>query len=136
MNVLFAFIYFLVGIDQISGIGNLKGISLFLQVYYFSFQTFTTVGYGSISPSGDLSGFVASIEAMVGLISFSIVTGVLYGGFSRPTARFHYTKNAIITPYKDAWSLQFRIANRRQSQLIELEAKVMFVCSEFADGKK
>ena len=136
LNLLFTCIYFLIGIDQISGLNSLDGLSEFLQVYYFSFQTFTTVGYGSISPSGNLSGFIASIEAMVGLISFAIVTGLLYGRFSRPTARFHYTKKAIIAPYKAGWSFQFRIANRRQSQLIELEAKLMLVFSEITNNKK
>jgi inward rectifier potassium channel len=126
----------LIGIDQISGLSGLNGWSKFLQVYYFSFQTFTTLGYGSISPSGDLSGFIASIEPMVGLISFAIVTGLLYGRFSRPTARFRYIKNAIIAPYQDGWSFQFRIANRRQIQLIELEAKLMLVFSETTNGNK
>ncbi|MFY0650894.1 MAG: potassium transporter [Cyclobacteriaceae bacterium] len=135
INLLFTLMYVFAGVNEIEGLSGLNGVSLFLNVYYFSFQTFTTVGYGSIAPSGDVSGMIASIEAMVGLISFAMVTGLLYGRFSRPTARFQYSKNAIIAPYKKGWSFQFRIANRRSSEIIELEAKVMLSISQKENGE-
>lgn len=135
VNLFFTVIYMLIGTYELDGIVLTDELSVFLQTYFFSFQTFTTVGYGSISPVGNAAGLVASIEAMVGLISFAIVTGVLYGRFSRPTARFQYSTNALMAPYKDGWSLQFRIANRRKSQLIELEADVLFVYTEESKGK-
>jgi len=129
-NLLFATIYMLIGTDQLSGVVGDSNLDAFIQSFFFSFQTFTTVGYGSLAPSGNLTSLIASFEAMIGLMSFSIVTGLLYGRFSRPVAHFQYSKNALIAPYKDGWSLQFRIANQSKSQVIELEAKVMLIYSD------
>lgn len=130
INIAFTLCYFIIGINELKGIVATNNVSEFLQVYFFSFQTFTTVGYGSISPVGNMAGLLTSLEATIGLISFALVTSVLYGRFSRPTARFKYSKNALIAPYEDGWSLQFRIANWRQSQIIELDANVILVFTE------
>ena len=53
---------------------------------------------------------------------FAIATGLLYGRFSRPSARIVYSKNAIIAPYQDGTSLQFRITNARSNLLMNMEA--------------
>lgn len=127
INALFAFIYTIIGIDQLSGVENSHFLEEFLQAYYFSFQTFTTVGYGAMAPMGKASNMVAVLEAIIGWMSFAIVTGMLYGRFSRPTARLFYSSNAIIAPYKNGTSLQFRIANMRNSNLMEMEATVLLV---------
>ncbi|MEJ2006355.1 MAG: potassium transporter, partial [Cyclobacteriaceae bacterium] len=51
--------------------------------------------------------------------------------FSRPSARLHYSKHAIIAPYGEkSTSLQFRIANMRNSNLMEMEATVMLMLVE------
>lgn len=127
INALFALAYTFIGIHELSGIENSNFFDEFLQAYYFSFQTFTTVGYGAMAPMGPASNMVAVLEAIIGWMSFAIVTGMLYGRFSRPTARLHYSHRAIISPYKEGTSLQFRIANMRNSNLMELEATVMLV---------
>ncbi|MCV9388153.1 ion channel [Reichenbachiella ulvae] len=124
-NLLFAGAYFLAGRAELSGLFSHNEWDHFLQCVYFSFQSFTTVGFGSISPVGHFSSIVSSIESVYGLISFAFITGLLYGRFSRPQAMFKYSKNALIAPYKDGKSLQFRFVNRRSSQIIELSADVM-----------
>jgi inward rectifier potassium channel len=53
---------------------------------FFSAQTFTTVGYGHISPVGFLTSALSAAEALIGLLSFAIATGLFFGRFSRPTA--------------------------------------------------
>lgn len=58
----------------------------FGEAFFFSAQTFTTVGYGRINPIGFIASFVASMEALTGLMSFALVTGLLYGRFARPRA--------------------------------------------------
>jgi inward rectifier potassium channel len=102
----------------------------FLSAYFFSIQTFTTVGYGGIVPDGFSANLVASFEALVGLLSFALATGLLYGRFSRPSARILFSRNAVIAPYKDIKALMFRVANLRNNDLIEVEANLLTV---FAD---
>ncbi len=80
------------------------------------------MGYGRVSPTGDLANFVAALEAMTGFMGFALVTGLLYGRFSKPNISLEYSKNAIIAPYQDGKGLMFRIANRRHSTLMNVKA--------------
>lgn len=130
INALFALIYTIIGIHELSGVERSHFFAEFLQAYYFSFQTFTTVGYGAMAPMGKATNMVAVLEAIVGWMSFAIVTGMLYGRFSRPTARLYYSKNALVSPYKEGTSLQFRLANMRNSNLMEMEATVLLVTAK------
>ena len=125
-NLLFASIFVAIGIKQLSGLEVEEGvIGQLAYAFYFSVQTFTTVGYGAISPIGHAASFVASVEAAFGLIGFAFTTGILYGRFSRPTARIFFSEKALIAPYRGGQGLMFRIVNGRNNQLIELEVKVM-----------
>ncbi|MEL6537875.1 MAG: ion channel [Bacteroidota bacterium] len=138
LNALFALVYLVVGIDQLQGVtpGGLG--HNFLQAFYFSFQTFTTVGYGALAPIGGLAAFIASMEAMFGLIGFALATSLLYGRFSKPSARLQYSTAVLISPSKNPnadWSLQFRLANMRQSTLMELSAHVILTTVEKVNGE-
>jgi len=131
VNALFALAYLFAGPANFGGLSRGSTTHEFLQLYYFSFQTFTTVGYGAISPQGDLANVISSFEAIYGWMSFAIITGILYGRFSRPSARLSYSHRAIIAPYGEKeTSLQFRIANMRNSNLMEMEATVMLMLVE------
>lgn len=125
MNLLFACLYLYVGMDQIEGDRGLTDWEHFWDAFFFSSQTMTTVGYGRTSPIGFTANIVAAFECLVGLMSFAILTGVLYGRFSRPQARLTYSQNALIAPYKEGTALMYRIANLRPNQLIECEAQLM-----------
>ena len=85
LNVFFGLIYLGIGIEQIT---KPKGnfFEDFLNGFFFSAQTLTTVGYGGIAPNGITANFIAAFEAMIGLLSFSFITGLLYGRFSKPKA--------------------------------------------------
>lgn len=75
----------LIGIEEIT---TSTGIVFqdFLNAFFFSSQTITTLGYGAMSPTGIASGIVSSIEALIGLLLFAFLTGLLYGRFSKPKA--------------------------------------------------
>jgi len=136
VNALFALIYLVIGIEELMGVEPNDMTSNFLQSFYFSFQTFTTVGYGSIAPRGDFANIIAVIESISGWMCFAVVTGLLYGRFSRPSARLFYSKKALIAPYKKGMkSVQFRVANMRNSNLMEMDATVMLVTVERKGGK-
>ena len=125
VNGVFALMLVSCGMDCLSGVED-KGFYLnLLQAWFFSVQTLTTVGYGSVSPICISSNVVASINALTGLLTFALVTGLFFARFSKPVAQFVFSKNAIVAPYKDGTGLMFRLANRRDNQVINMEAKVV-----------
>ncbi len=121
-NLFFAGIYCLIGIEHLHGINPNQ--NQFVAAYYFSAQTFTTVGYGAIAPVGNLTSFIAAMEAFVGLIAFAIATGLIYGRFSRPSTKIAFSHNVIVTPHKDKMALMFKIVNQRNSVLLNTKVHV------------
>jgi inward rectifier potassium channel len=134
LNFLFAFLYFFIGVEDIAGISS-NSLNNFLDAFFFSAQTLTTVGYGGMSPKGLLVNVISAFEAMSGLMCFALITGLLYGRFSRPSARILFSENAVIAPYRGITGLQFRIANQRRNTLMEIEARVLLVLIE-KDGNQ
>jgi inward rectifier potassium channel len=136
INVGFAFIYmsFSNGLDGTTT-GNSQ-FSHFMDAFFFSAQTISTVGYGHISPKGMGTNSVAALESMMGLLAFALATGLLYGRFSRPSAQIVYSKNLLIAPYlENSKGLMFRLANLRKNMLIDLEIEIIFSYNEIVDGK-
>lgn len=127
VNIIFACIYyFIVGVDQLGGMRTESEFQKFLEAFFFSAQTITTVGYGRISPSGMTASAVAALESLFGLLAFAIATGLLYGRFSRPTAKILFSRNALIAPFRQGKAFMFKVANARTNALIEAEV-TMFV---------
>jgi inward rectifier potassium channel len=127
LNFIFACIYFAIGINQLSGITHHN--HPFLTAFYFSAQTFTTVGYGAIAPKGNLISMIASIEAFVGLIAFSIATGLIYGRFSKPSTKIAFTHNVLVAPYQNGLAVMFKIVNQRNSVLMNTKVHVIATMS-------
>ena len=123
MNVVFGLVYTLIGIEEIT---KTTGIffSDFLNGFFFSAQTLTTVGYGGIAPHGITSNLIAAFEAMIGLLSFSFITGLLYGRFSKPKAAIKFSENIILREFKDKRAIMFRLMNSRKTVMIEPKMKV------------
>jgi len=136
INILFAFLYVIVGVQHLVGIIGNTFIDKFWEAFFFSAQTLTTVGYGRISPEGFVASMIAAIESMVGLMGFAIITGILYGKFSRPTARILFSEQAVIAPYRGINAFEFRIVNQRKNQLIEVEVQVLLSMNKLVDGQR
>lgn len=109
VNIFFTLLYLLAGFSQIQGFisGTIWG--KVKEVFFFSTETFTTVGYGRVNPIGDGAHIISSLESLTGFLSFALLTGLLYGRFSRPRAYIAFSENALISPYKDGTALMFRI---------------------------
>lgn len=136
INIGFALVYVAIGVEQLQG--DVEGDTLdnILQAFYFSFQTFTTVGYGQIVPIGMFINLVAFLESTTGLMVFAIITGLLYGRFSKASMRILYSEKALISPYKDGWAFMFRVTNMRNSLLTGLSASVAISVVENEKGNK
>lgn len=129
-NLVFAGIYLAVGIEHLKGTEMESTPNPYASAFFFSVHTLTTVGYGSVYPDGIATNVVSSLEAMTGLLGFALATGLLYGRFSRPTARILFTKSMVVAPYQDGAALMFRIANLRSNVLMEIEATMMLMTVE------
>jgi len=136
INFLFALIYFAIGLDQFQGVIGTTSWARFKEAYFFSTETFTTVGYGRVNPVGDAANFIASIEAMMGFLSFALATGLMYGRFSRPRAYLVFSDFALISPFKDGQALMFRFASYKDKHtLTDVEIRVNIGLQIQTDGR-
>lgn len=127
VNALFALGFMLIGVEQLGGISPGGFGENFAESFFFSIQTFTTVGYGATSPIGVTANLLASFDALIGLMSAALATGLFFARFSRAQAQLVFSKDALIAPYRDTglFSFQFRIANLRDGKIINLKATVI-----------
>jgi inward rectifier potassium channel len=133
VNMIFACLYLMIGIKSLKGLESDMGP--FANAFFFSVHTLTTVGYGNVYPEGIGANTISSLEAATGLMVFAIATGLLYGRFSKPSARIIYSKNALIAPYQDGTSLQFRITNARRNVLKNMQARIVLMTVDSSSGE-
>ena len=137
VNLLFTFIYLLIGVENLAGIRADTFAEKIQEAFFFSTQTFTTVGYGRISPIGFTINAVSSFQALVGLLSFALATGLMYGRFSLPKAFIKYSKNALISPFENGTALMVRLAPfKNTAALTDVEAKMTIALIVEKNGKK
>jgi len=136
INFVFAGIYYIIGIEHLTGVNSGSAMKSFSEVFFFSTQTFTTVGYGRISPTGFVTSAVATFEAFLGLLSFAIATGLFYGRFSRPQAFLKFSHQALISPYKNGIAFMFRMSPYKNNSLSEAEVKLTAAMQIEENGKR
>ena len=125
INLLFTCSYLLMGADQLQGIVAKTPWAKFKEIFYFSTQTFTTVGYGRINPIGDGANVVSSLEALTGFLSFAIATGLIYGRFAKPKSYLAFSDLALVSPYRGITGLMFRFVTYKDNHtLTNVEIKV------------
>ncbi|MBI2720871.1 MAG: hypothetical protein HYX39_01720 [Bacteroidetes bacterium] len=135
-NLIFASLYYIIGSGHFGGIDSATEFNKFMSLFFFSAQTLTTLGYGHVFPIGNAASTISAIESLMGLLSFALATGILFGRFSRPKADLLYSNKALIAPYQDITALMFRITNKMQYELIECEASVTMVYNDTNTGKR
>jgi len=136
INFIYTLIYLSLGVDEFTGMISTHGWKMFKELYFFSTETFTTVGYGRVNPISDGANVVAAIESMSGLLSFAIATGLIYGRFSRPRAHLAFSENAVIAPYKEKTGLMFRfVCYKDQHALTDVSVQVNLAMLLQENGK-
>lgn len=136
INVVFASIYFFIGVHNLSGIDPAQtAFQQFTAAFFFSSQTLTTVGYGHVAPSGMMTNIVASTESLLGILAFAVVTGLIYGRFSRPRAYLRFSGNLLVSPFKSSTALMFRTATYKNNHLTDVEAQMTVALHVTENGK-
>jgi inward rectifier potassium channel len=96
----------------------------FAGAFFFSVETFATVGYGDMHPQTLYGHLVAMAEIFAGLMSLALITGIMFARFSRPRARFLFTRNAVVRPIDGKTTFVVRAANERQNIVQDASAQL------------
>lgn len=134
INLLFAVLYVAIGIDHLDGVITGNSFDSFVEAFFFSAQTLTTVGYGRISPIGLGANILASLEALLGIMTLAIITGLLYGRFTKPRAFIRYSDYALISPFRDGHALMVRLAPTKKNTISDLTATMTMSMNIESDG--
>jgi inward rectifier potassium channel len=129
-NLIFGAAYFFLAADQLDGLHRDTWIHEFDDCFFFSVQTMATIGYGRISPDGFLANCLVTFEALTGLFGLALTTGLVYSRFSRPTARVVFSRNVLIETLDGVPSFVFRLANERQSRIVDANVNVSMLKTE------
>jgi inward rectifier potassium channel len=125
INLLFALIYYIIGVEHLNGTsGSTLPLEQFVEAFFFSAQTYTTVGYGHVNPDGILISAVAAFESFLGVMTLALASGIFFGRFSMPRAYLRFSNLALIAPYKEGQALMFRMVPEKNNRLTEAEVKV------------
>ncbi|MCB0657214.1 MAG: transporter [Saprospiraceae bacterium] len=135
VNLILALGFLWIGIDEIQGIQPGSFIGNLRQAFFFSIQTFTTVGYGLMSPVGIGANWLAALSGFLGLFSFSIFTGLSFVRFSRPQARIRFSKQMLVNFQEEVPRLIFRMVNLRRNKLFNVEANMIISWIVQEDGE-
>lgn len=125
VNTLFALIYLA---DQ-GGIKNASPGS-FRDAFFFSIETMATVGYGDMSPKSLYSHLVSMTEIIVGMLGFSIATGLMFARFSRPRSHILFSDVVVIHPFNGVPTLMIRVANERHDLVVEPHVHMSLLLKE------
>jgi inward rectifier potassium channel len=104
-------------------------------IFFYSAETMSTIGSNTLLANNLEANLVQTFELLVGLMAFAVIAGLVFARFSRPTARILYSDWAVIAPYRGMTAFEFRVANGRNNQMIEVNAKVLFTRFEHVDGR-
>ena len=132
-NLLFAGLYWASGPAALSG-ASTSGAARFEDCFFFSVQTLATIGYGQLVPHTRAANALVAVEALVGLLGFAVLSGLLFARFTRPSAKIEFSNNLLLSPYGDGWALMFRLANLRNHDLTDIHAVVSFARWVEKDG--
>ena len=118
-NVLFGSLYAALGPEALVDTTTPTS-DLFVRGFFFSVQTFATIGYGTIHPIGVTPNLLVTVESYYSLLANALITGAVFARFARPTAKIVFSDVAVVAPYRGMTGFMFRIVNGRTNQLIEL----------------
>lgn len=125
INLCFAGLFYLAGESQIFIQESMIQEHRLLALFFFSCQTFTTVGYGMMHPTGIIGQILSSFCALSGLLTFAVISGICYARFSKPKSFIIFSEHAVITAFdKERKALMIRCANATNNPLTDMHAEM------------
>ncbi len=125
INFAFAALYFFVP----GSVANAAPGS-FADAFFFSIETWATVGYGGMAPATLYGHIIATIEIFCGMAFTALATGIIFVRFSRPHARFLYAEHPVVATMNGRPTLMVRVANGRASLLADARATLSVMLEE------
>jgi inward rectifier potassium channel len=120
-NALFASLYLL----DPGGIAGARPHS-FTDAFFFSVETFGSIGYGILSPRSFYANVLMTTESFCSIVNLAIATGLVFARFSRPFARVMFSNVALVTSFDGKPTLMFRAVNQRGNQILDANVIVTF----------
>ncbi len=137
INVVFTGLYLVAGHAELQGFLAITDWQKIKETFFFSTETFTTVGYGRVNPTGDGANIIAAAESLLGWLFFALVTGLLYGRFTRPKAYLAFSEEALVSPYRGGIALMFRMVPYKiNHHLTDARVVVNIAFMEIEDNKQ
>jgi len=107
--------------EHVNCVDNIKD---FTSCFLFSLETQHTIGYGVRAPTEEcsLGILLISLQSIVGVVIQACMAGIVFAKFTKPTMRAEtilFSKNALVTLRNGSLYLVCRIADLRQTQLLE-----------------
>jgi inward rectifier potassium channel len=124
-NAAFALLYWFG--DQ--PIANVPGAA-YIDYFYFSIETLSTAGYGDMHPQSHYGHFIATVELFTGIFSMSLMTGLIFARFSRPSARLLFANTPVISNHDGKPTLMIRFANERHNVIGNATARLWLLRNE------
>jgi inward rectifier potassium channel len=120
------------GLYLLGGEGTLLNVrpGSFADAFWFSVETFATIGYGVFAPRSVYAHVLVTTESFAGLLSAALATGIVFAKFSRPTARVQFSKQALTCVRNGRPMLVFRAGNLRSASLVDVQIKVHALIDE------
>jgi len=127
LNIVFALL-FLAGGDCFNGTDG----GSFVEALSMSVHTFTTIGYGELRPTTAYAHAVVMLEGLVGIIAAAILAGICFAKVSRPEARVEFSNVAVVQRRNGRPCLSFRIANHRNSRIVDAHMQLYALIDQTA----
>ena len=134
LNAVFGLIYFLLPEGELEGLHQGQGFARFLENFFFSVQTFGTIGYGRISPVGTAANLVVTLECYLSLCVVAVLTGLIFARFARPNAKVIFSNQAVIRKFDGIPCFMFRMANARQNYVTDARVNVSIAMDDIKSG--
>ncbi len=113
---------------ETDGISNNDGS--FAQAYWFSVQTLSTIGYGTMSPVSTYANVLVTIESFVGLAGVAVVTALLYAKFAKPSARVLFSDSVAVHDRDGVPTMHVRMVNERDTPILDVHLHVAVMVDE------
>ncbi len=135
INFIFGLTYYLLGARALGlNIEPDSKFELFYNCFFFSAQTLSTVGYGRLSPITFGANVVSSLESLLGLLLFALITGLSYARFALPKSYLKFSNNILLNPFQDAKALMFRVVSTKNNLLTDIHCRLTASVHNLKDG--